>query len=308
MIASSSKNSVCLRDLAKTLLFFAIAFSGIFQISQHAAADAVQAVKDDRVLILLDDEDSLSPDDRVFSLDQDGKKKGIIKIEKVKGNKAFGRIQKGTVQKDMLIEHARGAPKTATAKSEKQKKSRSKGDHPLSIGFLTGVGMDSMTVKLANAAAVVVEELGMSGTGYSAKAMIDYNLMSYLGVRLTGGIEQMSVTGTSTNLVCDGGTACKTDITYFTLDAWARYAFIDKSTKVWAGVGAGIWLPSSKTTNTLDGSSIGTTSAIYIGGGADFALSDTSFIPVQVDYSMLPASDQVTASVIDIRIGLAWRY
>lgn len=285
-----------------------ILITALFLFASTSLADSVLLIKNDKALI---ESSSLSPGDKVFATDEEGKKKAIILIEKVKGEKAYGKITKGKAEKGMgIIKSAAGS--ASPTKEKKSRASRNRNpieEKPFSIGVLIGIGFDSMTVKLADSAGTLVETLYMSGTGFSAKAMIDYNFTSYLGIRLLAGLEDFTVKSSAKTAVCNATTDCRTDIMYITTDAWLRYAFVDTSSfNIWAGVGAGFWMPGSKTTNNIDESSVGTTSAIYLGLGTDIAADEDVYLPVQVDYAILPGSDQVTATAIAIRAGLAYRF
>lgn len=269
-------------------------------------ADHIDAKKDQLVRISLDQEDSLSPGDRVFVLDSQGKKKGIVRIEKVKGNRAFGRIQKGIAEKNMAIQMARGAPKVKSEPVAKPRKKRAD-EMPLSLGAMVGIGFDSMTVIVAPPG-MTSETVAMNGAGFSAKAMVDYNFTSYLGIRILTGMEQFTTKGNSDGLICDSTQNCKTEISYITFDGWLRYAVYDMQHKVWLGAGFGLLMPGAKSTNTLDSNSIATTSILYIGAGGDIFIEEDMFVPTQLEYGLLPSSDQVTASIFAIRAGIGFRF
>nr|HMN68419.1 hypothetical protein [Bdellovibrionales bacterium] len=55
----------------------------------------------------------------------------------------------------------------------------------------------------------------------------------------------------------------------------------------------------------ITGKTFGTTNVIVIGGGLDWFLSPTMYIPVSLEYGMLPKSDEVDAKWIAVRAGLA---
>lgn len=296
-------------------LFFLITFGLPICLffSTSAYANQIQAIKGSKVLIV-SDTDTYDVGERVFATDSNGKKKAIIQIEKVKDNKAFGILKKGKAQKGMGILKTGSS---AGAKSQKTARSRgrttetdsdSSSDKPLSLGFLLGIGLDSMSVKLLDDAGNTVETLAQSGTGFSAKALLDYNL-GFITVRAMGGLEKFNVSGTASSAVCDGTTGCKTDIMYMSLDVLGLISLMNTSSmKLWLGGGAGLWLPASKSSNTLEANSISSTSPFYGGVGADIKLDKDSYIPLQVLYVMLPRSSDVSAHAIAIQGGMAWRF
>ncbi len=67
-------------------------------------------------------------------------------------------------------------------------------------------------------------------------------------------------------------------------------------------------LPLSNTTTALDATSIGMTSAILLGGGADINMGSSSYIPIQVEYGMLPSSEDVKTSIIRVKAGFGYRF
>ncbi len=293
----------------KAFLVFAILMFGPFV---QSYADSIQGEKKGRVLITTDSPNSLNIGDKVFATDAGGAKKALIEIDRVKGTKAFGVVKKGKVSKGMNIVKGNASGSSSkrqkVSRSNRSSESASGKSLPFTIGALLGLGLDSMQVKLTDAAGNAVETLNMSGTGFSIKGMADYNLTSYLGLRVLAGLENFTVQASAASAVCDGSTACQTDISFITFDGWLRYAFIDTGTKFWIGAGMGLWMPASKSTNALDETSIDTSYAIYLGGGADIPGGEDIYIPVQAEYTMLPSSTQVTASTIAIRAGIGYRF
>ena len=92
------------------------------------------------------------------------------------------------------------------------------------------------------------------------------------------------------------------------LDLWGRYLFTTSGSIYWAGVGFNLLFPSSSESNAVQEDSINSTNVIAFGGGADIALSPTSYIPIQVEYGMYPSSVDVTASAVSIRLGYAFNW
>lgn len=257
------------------------------------------------VLIQLSSPEEFSVGDRAFALDENGKRKGLLTIQRISKGRAIAVISKGQAKANWTVAKAgsRGSgenSRTASKSSSDQK--------PFALGVLAGAGINNMTVKVTTASGTFVEELNMSGSGFSFKAFADYDFTSFLGIRLLVGLEQFSASATPSNSASCGGGKCKTDIGYITFDGWLRYSIVEKSPKVWLGAGVGALAPGSKTTNALDPNSINTTIAFYVGGGADFGLDGDWYIPTQVDYAFLPGSDQVKASIIGIRVGVGTRF
>jgi hypothetical protein len=169
---------------------------------------------------------------------------------------------------------------------------------------MLGMSMNNATVDLRDAGGNSVGTVELSGSGFSAKGMYDYPLLPFLTFRAIGGIEQF-VVGGANNTECGG--ECNAEITYLTLDFWGRFPVTSGATKVWLGAGFDLLFPMSKSATALDEASITNTSILGVGGGIDWPLSPTSYVPVQIEYGLYPSSDQVKASAIMIRAGYAWK-
>lgn len=262
--------------------------------SQRAVADTIQVSKNNKVLILSEQEGTYSVGDRIYAVDSNGKKKAIIQVQKVNGLKVIGKVVKSVKNLELKGMSVIGGTQSSTSSSS--------GSKQFAAGVMVGLGMDSMTVKVAGST------IAMSGMGYSFKAFGDYNFTSSIGVRLFGGMESFNVKKSESAILCDGSAECKTEISYLTGDAWLRYTFL-QSLRLWLGAGVGGWIPMSKTSNNLDTTTIGFSSAIYFGGGADITVGDDLFVPFQVEYIMLPsASADVTANAIAFRAGLGYSF
>jgi outer membrane protein W len=92
---------------------------------------------------------------------------------------------------------------------------------------------------------------------------------------------------------------------YGTLDLTARYLFTTGRMRPWLGFGIGLLFPVTKSSTALSASSIGTTNVMQFQGGLDFAVGQTMYVPISVEYGLLPKSDQVDAHWIALRVGLA---
>ncbi|MGE3974207.1 MAG: hypothetical protein AB7F59_06755 [Bdellovibrionales bacterium] len=235
--------------------------------------------------------------DTFFALDADGKRRGIIKIDRVKNGRAIGTIQKGRASPGFTL-----ITRTGGGGSSKSSRFSAKGLGKLGIGAIAGYSMDSMSVPLASGRATVA----MTGSGFSVKGVGDYNLTSSLGLRLGAGMERFSVKGSSnaSGSIVD----YTTEITYLVLDGIGRYFITQSDFALWVGAGVGVGIPMSKTTTILAEESIATSSLLFLAGGADLKLSGDFYIPFQVDYAMfLPASD-VKTSIIGIKTGVMMKF
>lgn len=278
-------------------------FTFIFIAPMLHAAEILK-VKGANVLIDLKG-DTPNPGDTFFAVKADGKRTAIIQISKVKGEKATGKITKGKASEGQSLE-AKGAGKVAKSGSHRSHDVVSAAPSGRSYwGAIAGYGMDSMTVNINDSVTNAFKQKGdLSGTGYSIKGLFDYELFSQVWFRGTSGLEMFNVTGSA---LCGSGNAqtCNAKINYLTFDFLGRYVFSTGNIRPWAGAGLGLLFPMSKSATALQASSIATTNVMVIAGGADWFINPNMYIPVSIEYGILPKSDEVEAKWIALRVGVA---
>lgn len=289
------------------LLVFALTAPGVF-------AGQVVKVKGKGALINLQG-DSASPGDSFYAMDG-GKKKALLKVTKVKGDKAIARIVKGNAAAGMTTAPgpAGGGSGSATASPSAAESSSSESGHsPHSAsagrsywGGMAGFAMDSMKVNV-NRSQPPRDSLGifpLAGSGFSAKGLFDYELFNQVWFRGMFGVEMFNVAG---DAKCSTGNTktCDAKIMYLSGDFIGRYVFAMGNFRPWLGLGIALLFPASKSSTALDAASIGTTNVILPSGGLDWFISPTMYIPIQVEYGMLPKSNEVDAHWIAVRAGLA---
>jgi outer membrane protein W len=98
---------------------------------------------------------------------------------------------------------------------------------------------------------------------------------------------------------------CDAKIMYWSFDFIGRYVFSNGNIRPWAGAGLGLLFPVSKSATALQASSVATTNVMMVTGGVDWFVNPNLYIPVSVEYGILPKSDEVEANWISLRIGLA---
>ena len=282
------------------LLIFTIFFStGLF-------AAEVTKVKGSNALIDLKGE-SAAPGDMFFSIGADGKRHGIIEVTKVKGDKAIAKITKGKVQVGMSLEHkgSGGGGGKSQAKRRKGSKSSEIAAGRSYWGGMVGYSRDTMKVQVNDFnTGQPRETTSLSGSAFSAMAFFDYELFPQIWFRGLGGLEGFGVSG---NSIC--GTAnketCNASIYYLSMDFLGRYVFSSGGFRPWLGGGIALMFPATKSATALQASSISNTSVIQVAGGADWFISPDMFIPISLEYGMLPKSNEVDAYWMEFRIGLS---
>jgi len=228
-----------------------------------------------------------------FAVDTNNKRRALIEITKVKGRRAIGRITKGRAQIGYTLMARSGLPSSKNKKASKS---------VLSLGVMAGYSMDTQSIPKITP----VETITMSGSGYSVKGVGDYYFSKNLSARLSAGYEKFYTEGNGYQTTTP--TTFHVDISYFMLDALGRYIITPGDFAFWLGGGFGFGIPAQKDSNIIDDSSIATTTLLTVATGMDIKISDTIYIPLQVDYSFfLPATD-IKTSTLGLRAGLMMNF
>ncbi len=264
-------------------------------------AAEVLKVKGKSVLIDLKG-DPASPGDMFYALKADGKRAAVIQIGKVKGEKAIGKITKGKAQVGMALE-LKGNQVVSRSKSRSYVSPVSDGRSYW--GAIFGYGMDSMTVNINDSLDNhFIQKGDLSGSGFSVKGLFDYELFPQVWFRGTSGLEMFNVAGPS-KCGALNQQACNAKINYLSFDFVGRYVFSNSQIRPWLGGGLGLLFPASKSASALQASSIATTNVMMLVGGVDWFLNPNMYVPISIEYGMLPKSDEVEAKWIALRAGIA---
>lgn len=286
-------------------------FALLMVLSVPLFAAEVIKVKGKGVLVELKGDPAVNGD-IFYLISPDGKRVGIIKISKVKGDKAIGKLAKGRAEPGFTLEFkpSKSAAKSGGGHSGSRMASPSMDDGSTTSkrsywGAMGGLSMDSMSVNVTQSGTNAnLGSVAMSGMGYAVKGLFDYELFSQVWFRGTSGIEMLNFSG---DAKCGpaNNQACTAKLMYLTFDFIGRYVFGSGSFRPWLGGGMGLLFPASKDATALDPSSISTTNVILGAGGFDWYMSPTLYIPVSIEYGLLPKSDEVSASWIAFRGGFA---
>lgn len=293
--------------MAKTNYFLLLTSLAFFVGAAHAAK--VSKVDGRKILFELDG-DNVKEGDVFVLLDEGGKKKGLVKVKGIRGTKAVGLLGKGKAQVGWI---ARVSDKVKVAKPSGPRKAREaakpteSGEQRGHWGIAAGMSMNTMSVDIDNDADQTADEtVSLDGTSFSVKGIFDYLLIPQMWFRGMFGLQGLSASG-KTAVGCQNE-ACSVSIYYLSADFWGRYIFSSGSFRPWVGGGFSLMFPMSKDVTALEDSSITNTSVISIGGGFDWQASPTMYIPIQLEYGMLPKSETVEASAITLRVGLMFPF
>lgn len=274
----------------------------LFSVASWGAT--VKQVKNNRLLLQLNGE-SVSPGAQYFVINSAGKKIGLVSIKAVKGDRALGIITKGRANPGDQATLRSGGGGTSSAATGRRHKGAP-------VGILLGYTMDSMALTIQSPQNTALKENAtLTGSTFSAKGFYDYDLSKAITIRGATGLEGFSAKGSTSQAICDSGasTSCQVEFNYLAFEGSAHYNFLTGPTKAWIGLGYSFLLAISKKNNIPNLSSDSATNQmILVGAGADFSLSNGSFIPVVVEYGMFPGSSNVTASSINLRSGYGFTF
>jgi hypothetical protein len=195
----------------------------------------------------------------------------------------------------------------AATDPNKGKKSGPKPGRLFRWGILSGVGNDTMTVHVLDSKGKSLGTDKEAGLGYSLKFMLDTLLFWGFDLRTTIGLESFNVSG---DKIC-GETStevCDAKIMYLSTDFMARWLLTGGSFRIWPGFGFSLMQPMAKKASAVTAGSIKMTGVISAAFGVDWYVTHTLFIPLSVEYGILPKSTQAEASWIMGRFGLGFGY
>ena len=277
---------------------------GLFVFSQNSQAGRVVKVKGKKVYIILDNSEvnSVFKNDIMYLTTTTGKKKALIKIKGIKGDKAIAVIGKGKARKGYLTKAKAGKKKKRREDpieepmEEASEVAQTDADDDVGSGMMLGImgAFGTATQNVANVA-------DMSGSSMGFKGIFDYELFSGLGVKSQIGLDNVSVSGNS------GSQQFETTISYLAIDLLLRYNWmIASSFGLYFNGGMGIYSPMSTDLGTnaaLQEDSISTTSLLIFGAG--FVIPFGSWqIQLGGDYLYFPPSEDVDTSVIAAKLGI----
>ena len=113
-----------------------------------------------------------------------------------------------------------------------------------------------------------------------------------------------TVSGTGQNAnTGENGVGIETKITFLSLDALMRWNMNSGPTKFYLLGGGGILHPLSKSSDSINPSTITSLAVGEVGAGVEFALGSLT-LPVDVVYYFFPPGDTVSTSLISFKVGV----
>lgn len=273
-------------------------------IVQPAFAAKVLTVKGQRVL--LDSEgESFGTGDRLGIRNTDGKAIGLVVVEKVKGNRVVGRIQRGrAVVGASAAQLGESSGKSSASRSNRKSPSLSgRISSTSSYGILGGMTMttqDLKTTSLSNSNVNV--NVKAEGTSFNLLGFYQTSLSESFGLRLAAGMETIDIKGSvnNENFVAN--------IKYLGINSIMKYNFYaTPNFEVWAGGGLSFLINMSESQNVYK-SSPKMMNSILFSLGTDIRIGNKSYLPLQFDYGYFQGTDTVETSQMMFRAGWAWNF
>lgn len=247
-------------------------------VSELAFALQAIVVKGNRVLFSLDQVESASLSTNSLVISND--KTVQAKLIQVRGVRAVGQVIRGVAKPNMMFR-----PLTGEKKNDNTK-----------FGFLGGLSMNTMTIQLSS-----TNTLKLQGTGFSLMGFVDYSFLSDFTLRGLAGYETFKASAASTT--CPSGT-CSVNLNYLSAQGFAQYdvAKFYGGSRYWLGVGAGVLFAASASSEIINTDTMKTNQIFILGTGFDYRMSDTTYLPIQLDYFLYPDGD-IKTQQINVRFG-----
>lgn len=173
------------------------------------------------------------------------------------------------------------------------------------FGIMVGNNLNSMQIKIPNSSTDI-----LSGTSSTLQLLYDRMLFGGLDLRALVGLNSFTATGSN---LCFSATnsnpRCFFDVQYGSFDLWAKYHVMNglqQPLRSWVGLGMAVQMPLSKASNAINVEGLGLSQTFSLGGGFDFRVGRRTYLPIQMELSLLPPAENVTASLAAVRLGVAF--
>lgn len=287
-----------------------------------AFAYQVIKVKNKKLLISFSSQEDLQVKDSFYVINKRGKKKAIISILKVKGNKAIAEVLKGKAQAGWSLKLRKRAlkPKPKVVKSyvPKQRASHTNYAKKLNkrstklfnhLSFLWGTSFNGLEIG-------ATDHKGTSFFNFETSTTFFLPNKPIFGLRILSSSENFTLDGSCSNNAAEQAD-CKTNIVYLGGGALTiAHIPVSREISVWGGVGIKLLIPIKKTVTNLgpeydyiNVESIKATSGLLLSGGVKFKFNPRFSIPLNVNYTIFPSSDAIKAhSAFNVQTGLVYHF
>ncbi len=220
----------------------------------------------------------------------DGEKTGEAEIIQFKDSRAKVKILSGDMIEESVVKPGKNRPKRSQAERKKPQGPQA----AQQIGFNVGYGADFQTVTTTGL------NVNSAGNGFSARGTFLYPILKQFSLLGRLGVERFQTSGVV------NGVNLSTEINYFVTDILFTYDYnIGDRKNLFLLSGLGIHLPFSKKSGFLNENKIGTTTALYLGGGGSFPITEQFSGNVSAEYVYFPPSSDVKTYIMAVRVGLS---
>lgn len=289
--------------------------------SHQLLAQEVSQIKGSKVLLKMNGM-LAEAGDEFYAIDNQGKKKAILKIRQVKGDKAIAEVIKGQAQAGFSIQSKSVSASKQTESNDEsssdnrksQRASRPRGfwgkilKRNTQAGVLGGLSQNTMSLTAKSGSSS--EDITMTGMSYTLEGFYDMDLSPMFTARLKAGLVNFEAkSSTSIAAVCSNSSSCDAKFGYLAGEASGHFNIIQGPTRVWVGAGLAFFFAISKSSSVSNLDTGNSTNQMFLfGGGADIGMGGGAFIPVSLDYGYFPSSSGIKASMLLLRGGYGWRF
>lgn len=278
-----------------------------------AWSQVVSKVSNKTVLIDMKD-GNLAEGSEWITVNDLGKKTGLIRIKKVKGSKALADITKGVVAVGQTLIPKPG-PKSRFKEDGSADNGQSGAGSDTStvtksnlkrVGGVFSYAMDSMSLTAGNATNTLTVSESLSGTGMQLAGFYDWAFTPALAIRFYGSYDTFaaSVSTTTGAVNNNGSTTSSLSISALGLGGDAQWRFIhDKTKNIWAGVGFTYDYLLSNSSNIISLTTPSYVNYVSPGLGIDYAITPKYFIPAAFHYDYYIAGSGVSQSALRFSAG-----
>ncbi|HVK62048.1 MAG TPA: hypothetical protein VM432_10875 [Bdellovibrionales bacterium] len=270
-------------------------FIGLMFFAQSGFAARVIQVKGSQVLVDLEGDSANSVINKRYIVMVGDKRRAIIEIKKAKGQKAVGTVLKGKAVVDgTLVEITKTTAKKSSRDESEDTSSQGSTTDAATYGVLLGMNMASQKVTFEGSN----DSVSMTGNGFALKGFGDFPVLGNLSLLGRAGVEQFNVKADDN----------KTEIMYFNGDLLVKYRFMDSTIQPFVMAGLSLHYPLTKSSDALIEDNISMTTALLLGGGLNYFLSDSMYIMVNGEYAYFPPAESVTTSFIAFYGGVGFKF
>lgn len=283
-----------------------------FLFATAASAQTVLKVKGKAALIDTG-ETPLEVGSEYITVNDVGRKTGLIRIKQVRGNKAVADIEKGIVVVGETLtprpppkSRFQDEPAEDDADIRRQPKTQS------AAGLIVGYSMDSISFTAGSnqSPPALTQAIAMSGNSYKIKGFYDYPWTDTFTWRFTGGLDGFNATssGVSPLITSNSSTTASLSATYIALEGSIMWNFYRGKglTKVYGELGYSFQYNSSTSSNVYSLVAPSYANALFVGGGSNITMSKDTFIPVFLHYDYYLAGSGITQNSINFAAGYGW--